>query len=283
MNKTIILNRFFTRSVFFNMLKNNSKTYNTVIKYFIDNTENKNNYTLIAEIYKFMSKSYRNEYFYQNTLLNKLLLGKHSINTTTALTQIPIGKSKADFILINGKAVVYEIKTELDTFGRLRRQLDDYFKAFNHVCVVTSEDKYDNALKILRNTPVGIYVLTKQNTISEKMRKEPVEDNSKLNHVDIFKVLRKSEFENILEKYFNELPNVQQVFYYKECLDWFQKIPIDIAYKMTLKQLKKRNKIIEMHDFNNVPYELKSLIYFSFPSKCDWQKIDCFLSRKYGG
>ena len=91
------------------------------------------------------------------------------------MTQIPIGKSKADFILINGKAVVYEIKTELDTFGRLRRQLDDYFKAFNHVCVVTSEDKYDNALKILRNTPVGIYVLTKQNTISEKMRKEPVE------------------------------------------------------------------------------------------------------------
>ncbi|MBU5889902.1 sce7726 family protein, partial [Vibrio cholerae O1] len=77
----------------------------------------------------------RNEYFYKNTLLNKLLLGKHSLNTTTAITEIPINKSKADFILINGKAVVYEIKTGLDSFERLESQIEDYFKAFVNVYV----------------------------------------------------------------------------------------------------------------------------------------------------
>ena len=45
--------------------------------------------------------------------MNKRLLGIHSVNTTTALTEIPVGRAKPDFILINGKAVVYEIKTEL--------------------------------------------------------------------------------------------------------------------------------------------------------------------------
>lgn len=46
-------------------------------------------------------------------------------NTTTALTEIAIAKSKADFVLINGKAVVYEIKTELDNLERLSAQVDD--------------------------------------------------------------------------------------------------------------------------------------------------------------
>ena len=130
----LILNRLFTQNVFFDMIDtNDNTTYGAVIQRFVNDYENKDNGALISEVYRFMSKSYRNEYFYQNTLLNKLLLGKHSINTTTALTQIPISKSKADFILINGKAVVYEIKTELDTFERLDTQLRDYFKAFNHV------------------------------------------------------------------------------------------------------------------------------------------------------
>ena len=165
----LILNRFFTQNVFLDMLRSSSSnnvTYGAVIKRFINDPENLENGTLISEIYHFMSKSYRNEYFYQNTLLNKLLLGRHSINTTTALTQIPISKSKADFILINGKAVVYEIKTELDTFDRLETQLRDYYKGFNHVCVVTSEGQYERARTILDDTPVGIYVLTSKNTIS---------------------------------------------------------------------------------------------------------------------
>ena len=93
---TIILNRLFTQTVFFDMISaSNNATYGTVIQRFVNNPEDKNNGTLISEVYRFMSKAYRNEYFYQNTLLNKLLLGKHSINTTTALTQVPIRRSKA--------------------------------------------------------------------------------------------------------------------------------------------------------------------------------------------
>ena len=261
---------------------NDNTTYGAVIQRFVNDYENKDNGALISEVYRFMSKSYRNEYFYQNTLLNKLLLGKHSINTTTALTQIPISKSKADFILINGKAVVYEIKTELDTFERLDTQLRDYFKAFNHVCVVTSDSQYDRAASLLQNTPVGIYALTPQNTISSKLRKEPQEDNSRLDYTAIFKVLHKKEYEKILLQYFGELPVASQAFYYGECLKHFSQIPILEAYTMALKQLKKRNRI-EISEFEKIPYELKSLIYFSHPSTSDWHAINVFLNQKYGG
>lgn len=279
----IILNRLFTQNVFFDMISNHSNTtYGTVVKRFVDDPEDKDNGTLISEVYRFMSKAYRNEYFYQNTLLNKLLLGKHSINTTTALTQIPISKSKADFILINGKAVVYEIKTELDTFDRLDTQLRDYFKAFNHVCVVTSDSQFDRAASILDGTPVGVYALSSQNTISAKLRIEPTEDNSHLDHTAIFKLLHKHEYETILHQHFKCLPTASQAFYYGECLKLFSQITILEAYDMALKQLKMRNRIATS-EFNKIPYELKSLIYFSNPSKSDWWAINGFLKQKYGG
>lgn len=281
----LILNRLFTQNVFLGMIQSSASyntTYGAVIKRFIDEPEDKNNGALISEIYRFMSKSYRNEYFYQNTLLNKLLLGRHSVNTTTALTQIPISKSKADFILINGRAVVYEIKTELDTFDRLETQIRDYYKGFNYVCVVTSEGQYNRAKELLDNTAVGIYVLTPQNRISSTLRKEPLENNLHLDHTTIFKILHKREFENILMRYYGSLPKASQAFYYGECLKLFSEIPILEAYTMALKQLKQRNHI-EISELEQVPYELKSLFYFANPTKLEWKKLREFLNKKYGG
>lgn len=227
-----------------------------------------------------MSKNYRNEYFYQNTMLNKLLLGRHSLNTTTALTQIPIGKSKADFIMINGKAVVYEIKTELDGFERLDTQINDYFKAFNHVCVVTCESNFEKISEFLKRTPVGICILSKKNTL--KFPKEPEENNGKLSHEVLFKVLHRKEFEAILKLQYGSLPNTTQVFYYDECFRLFSSIPIFILYPMVLAQLKKRNHIIKEY-YQNVPYELKSLLYFYNAKAKDYLNLSHFLNDKYRG
>lgn len=279
----IVLNRLFTQNVFQDLLSDNDNTtYGSIVQRYVSDVEAKNNGELISEIYKFMSKSYRNQYFYQNTLLNKLLLGKHSINTTTALAQIPIGKSKADFILINGKAVVYEIKSELDSFDRLDTQLRDYFKAFNHVCVVTSESHYDRLTSILQGSPVGIYVLTKKDRFSNTLKKEPIEDNTYLDHLSIFKVLHKGEYENILKNVYGHLPATSQVFYYDECFSRFSQIMITDAYSLALKELKKRNRIV-VKRFQDVPCELRSLMYFSNPSAKDFDALNAFLNKKFGG
>jgi len=279
----LVLNRLFTQNVFQDLIEyNKNTTYGTIVQRYVQDSEAKNNGEIISEIYKFMSESYRNEYFYLNTLLNKLLLKKHSINTTTALTQIPIGKSKADFILINGKAVVYEIKSELDSFDRLETQLRDYFRAFNHVCVVTSDGSYEKLSNMLHDSPVGICVLTKRDTISSIQKKEAIENNSCLEHRAIFKVLHKNEYERIIISRFGSLPTASQVFYYDECLARFKDIPVLEAYSMALKELKKRNRIIQSR-FQDVPCELKSLMYFSALSPEDYDGLSSFLNEKYRG
>jgi len=282
-SNNLVLNRLFTQSVFQDLIEHNKNTtYGTIVERYVQDSEDRNNGELISKIYEFMSQSYRNEYFYLNTLLNKLLLKKHSINTTTALTQIPIGRSKADFILINGKAVVYEIKSELDSFDRLETQLKDYFRSFSRVCVVTCEGGYEKLYDMLRGTPVGICVLTKRDTISSTLKKEAVEDNSCLEHRAIFKMLHKNEYESIIKRHFGSLPTASQVFYYDECLLRFMEIPLVEAYSMTLKELKKRNRIV-LNQFHEVPYELKSLMYFSTPSSEEYDGLNSFLNEKYRG
>ena len=282
MNNNIVLNRAFSKKSFADLLENeNGIIYSSIIKRYLDDSKFEKNADAISEIYNVLLKSYRNEYIYKNTLLNKLLLGRHSLKTTTALTEVPINKSKADFILINGRATVYEIKTELDSLERLDSQLNDYYKAFTNVCVISSESYLEKLQAILKDTKVGICVLTKRNTISE--RKPIVEDISKLNHTVLFKILRKNEYEEILKEQFSILPTVSQVKYYRECLELFKKIDLDTAYSLFLKALKKRNKIIIEEFENVVPKELTSLIYFSDFKEPDYSVLDEFLNKTYRG
>lgn len=275
----LLLNRVFSRNTFKDLIKEQTeKTYVAAIKRYINDPENKNNQQLISEFYQKLNINYRNEYFYKNTLLNKLLLGVHSPRTTTALTEIPISKSKADFILINGKAIVYEIKTELDNFDRLEAQLSDYYKAFNHVSVVTSESNYQITQKRLSDTPVGIYILTHRNTLSTK--RKPFEDNTFLDLNVIFKILRKYEYESILMTHYGQLPNVSQFNYYSTCKNLFCQIDTPLVYKLFIKELKNRNRI-DIDLYTNIPYELKFLMYFMNLNKIDLQNLKIFLESKF--
>lgn len=276
----LVLNRLFTRQVINDLLENTSSNiYVSTIHQYLKDYNDCNNYEILSRIYEYMSKNYRNEYFYQNTLLNKLLLGKHSIKTTTALTQIPIERSKADFVLINGKAVVYEIKTELDTFDRLSTQLNDYYKAFDHVCVVTCEENFKKLSEILADTKVGICILSKANTL--QFKKEAEADNENIEYRSLFKILRKYEFEQIIKAYYKELPKATPAFYYDECFKMFENIPLNKAYKLFLMELKKRNNSVSSEKLQDVPYALKSIMYFSSSSFAQYDKLKSFLNTKF--
>ena len=282
-NNNQILNRLFTLNSFNELLQYGSNpVYNAVIKRFINDPDDKSNGEIISEIYRVLESSYRNEYYYENTLLNTLLIGVHKPKTTTALAQIPIARSIADFILINGKAVVYEIKTELDSFERLDSQINDYYKAFTRVSVVTSENQFSSLQKQLTDSPVGIYVLTKEGRLSRKLRKEPVENLDDLDHTVIFNMLRKREFESIVLQYYKSLPQVTPAFYYTECMRLFSAIPILEAYSLSLIELKKRNQI-SYELIMKVPQELRSLLYFSKPSTNSLSELELFLNGRFGG
>ena len=282
-NKMSNLNRIFTRNMLRCFMDGEvDKIYSSVVRRYVNDPSQKNNRELISEIYCELKKNYRNEYFYKNTLLNKLLLGVHSVNTTTALTEVAIAKSKADFLLINGKAVVYEIKTELDNLERLSTQIDDYYKAFDHVTVVTCEKNIPQLQKVIDSIhkPVGIYVLRKNGKLGTVRKPERYTGN--LDKEIIFKLLRKSEYEDVIAQWYGYLPEVTQFKYYSVCKKMFLQIPMEEVYSLVLNILKKRMKL-EKEEFVKIPYELKFLAYFMELTYDDYQRLEVFLDCEYGG
>jgi hypothetical protein len=281
--KVNTLNRVFTRNTVRHFINGNrDSSYTSAVRRYVYSTYEKSNREIIGEIYNVLKQSYRNEYFYKNTLLNKLLLGVHSINTTAALTEIPIAGSKADFVLINGKAVVYEIKSDLDNLDRLGSQIDDYYKAFDHVAVVTHEKNLQHLQKELAaiDKPVGIYVLRKNGKLGTVIK--PRRFTESLDKEIIFKLLRKSEFEKILLQKYGSLPEVSQFKYYTACKSLFLQMPVEESYPKVVEILKSRAHI-EREDFLKIPYELKFLVYFMELKNADYDKLEVFLNSQYGG
>lgn len=275
---SILLNRVFTRNTLREIVGDNySDAYDTVVRRYVADTSGKSNGQLFSEIYDILKKEYRNEYFYKNTILNKLLLGVHKPTTTTALTEISIGKSKADFVLINGRAIVYEIKTELDNLDRLESQIANYFKAFTRVSILASEDHVNLLQKRLGNSPVGICILTKKGTIKES--KQPQEYVDNLNKDTMFRILRKQEYEELIIKYYGTLPDVSQFEYYKACKYLFCLIDTYVLYKEFVATLKKRGQV-DVELYKKIPYELKFLVYFSSFKADDYRKLNSFLEQK---
>ena len=263
------INRVFTRNVVKDLLQGNkNEVFDYVVQRYIDDPESKTHGELFSEIYTYLGEEKRNEYYYMNTLLNKLLVGIHNVNTTTALSQVRIGEHIADFVMINGEGRVYEIKSDLDNFDRLNDQLSDYFKAFSKVSVLSTLHEYNKVSRLLdrlgdMGDAVGIYLMNDSDAyFNRSSRREPKRFDEHLDHSCIFKLLRKQEYENVLIKHCGGLPQVAPVFYFRACLEQFQQIPILTAQSLAEKELKKRNKITRTI-FERIQSELKSVVYFS--------------------
>ena len=98
---TYMVNKIFTVPYFDRMISECSipATFFECVKRYVK-TDEATIGEAISEIYHFMNYEYRNEYYYKNTILNQLLIKKHDLYNTAALTELPIGNSKADFIMI---------------------------------------------------------------------------------------------------------------------------------------------------------------------------------------
>lgn len=265
------INRVFTCGIITDLLtKGTNEVYEYVVRRYVDDPESKTHGEIVSEIYAHLGREKRNEYYYMNTLLNKLLVGIHNVNTTTALSKVRVGQSIADIVMINGDGKIYvvEIKSALDNFDRLYNQISNYFTAFSKVSIFSSIHELERVERILSGfgdmgEAVGIYVLSDHDTIFNKARsREPKQYVDCLEYSSIFKLMRKREYESVLRQYYGEIPQTPPAFYFKTCLELFKQIPILTAQGMVFLQLKKRNHI-DKSEFEGIQRELKSVVYFS--------------------
>ena len=280
---TYMINKIFTVPYFHRIISENNalESFSKCVKRYIK-IEDVTVGEAISKIYHFMDCEYRNEYFYKNTILNQLLVRKHDLYNTAALTELPVGDSKADLIMINGHGIVYEIKTDLDNLIRLQNQINDYYKVFSYVYVVVGSKQLSHVERFLEDQKVGIYELT----VNGKLicRKNAFCNKENLSYQTMFQVLRKKEFESILLKHFHRLPEVNNFEYYRECLKWLERINIITLQKDVMQCLKARTLMLVENKFEErVPYELRFYAYFSKKMDSDYRGIDAFWNARMEG
>ena len=207
-------------------------------------------------LFRFLFKNYRNEYIYKNALAEKILLGKHSLNTSFMLSEFRAGNCKADSVILNGSSTVYEIKSTYDSVARLERQLTAYHKTFDRINVITSDDQLAKVEQVI-NDSVGSMVLSDRYTISAV--REPVSQKACIDPSVIFDSLRKSEYTAIIKAQFGSVPDVPNTRIYAECKRLFVELDPRIAHDEMVRVLKKRGNCRLLRDFiTQMPNSLKA-------------------------
>lgn len=187
---------------------------------------------------RWMLARYRNEWVYKNAIANQILLQRHGIRSAALVSEMKVGTSVADCVVINGRATVYEIKTELDNPAKLLKQLGDYRAAFKRVVVVTHHSLADQYASLLVDEPVGLTSLTR----SGRLRTiRAVADHTADLSVDaMMKTLRRAEYVRIAEQISGAPVDAPATKLFRECLNIGRTVaPVDYG-RLHEQELRKR-------------------------------------------
>ncbi|MCF5924688.1 sce7726 family protein, partial [Xanthomonas perforans] len=105
--------------------------------------------------------SARGEHVYKNALVEKIVIGRHSLTTSSVHFEVRMRSAKLDVLIARQFLSAYEIKTELDELSRLGAQIEEYRKFCQEVWVFTC-DKHLSACERQLPDTVGLAVLTKR-------------------------------------------------------------------------------------------------------------------------
>lgn len=198
------------------------------------------------QVHTLLFRSYRNEYIYKNAIARKILLGVHSLNTASMLTEFRSGVCKADAVVLNGTSTVYEIKSAYDSMDRLTRQIAAYRQVFDRINVITSDSQLDKVDGVVGDD-IGLMVLTDRYTISTV--REPSSLKKSVRSEVIFDSLRRNEYEQIVKVHFGEVPKVSNARMYQACRELFSVLEPTMAHDSMVAVLKKRDNSRRLQDF----------------------------------
>lgn len=122
-------------------------------------------------------KDFLNESVIKAAFVEKFSFKKTKSSTVTVF-ELNTGSSRADICMLNGKSMVFEIKTEYDTFYRLEGQIADYKRAYQYLNLIIPQSKLEEAYRITDES-IGIITYSKvKGKITFNIDREPFPNQS---------------------------------------------------------------------------------------------------------
>ncbi|NIF22734.1 sce7726 family protein [Candidatus Pantoea multigeneris] len=200
----------------------------------------------------------RGDYIYRSALIRKSLSGRNPLKNSTYLPEFRIGLSKADMVIINETASVYEIKSEIDSLSRLAKQIGDYQKAFAKVFVIAGESHINNVM-LKAPDQVGVLKLDRRNKTT--IVRDASFFNDALCSTTMFESLRVSESSEILRRMGIDIPSLPNTLINRALKDIFSSLnAIDVNYHMVSVLKKTRNLAPLNPCIKAIPDALQALV-----------------------
>lgn len=214
------------------------------------------------------------KYMVANEIINKMLLkyfpGERTIKyefvkkikdhkNQVTLFEMYVDSSRADICRINGESIAYEIKTEIDTLDRLEKQIQDYFKVFEKVYIVTC-DKHLH--KVVDSVPQkcgiikyrnyqGKYVFHYYRKAIKNLDIDKYAQINNLSSKDLMWILRKLK----VKEFSNKKADRQKIL-----LERYDAKTINYMFKQAIKNKYKRKWDFLYKRFNDIyPIDIQSL------------------------
>lgn len=187
----------------------------------------------------------RDEYVYRAALTQNVLLGRHSLKTASMLNEFRVGACRADLVILNGTATVYEIKSERDSLVRLAHQVKNYQKIFTKIYIISSEDHISGVKNNVPNE-VGIMCLSKRFQISTI--RDADDYWNRLCPLTIFESLRSVEARSVLTDLGAKIPDVPNTMLHGTMREMFpEHAPIEV-HKAMVSTLKRTRNLMPLKD-----------------------------------
>ena len=177
-----------------------------------------------------INKYYHNEITIKSNFINNVLL--KSKNHVT-IFEFNLENSRADLCKVNGKSIAFEIKTDLDNFFRLEKQVRDYSEVFEEVYVICSKVNIHNVLSLIPHF-CGIYSYSISQNGDYKFKKEKKSTRSNnFNCLSQLKLLTKKELKNTFSK-FNNIDDKEELI--NTITNTYSSSYINSTFKKIIKQ-----------------------------------------------
>ena len=239
--------------------------------------------SLVADVletaFETLVRKYPIEYVYKACILKKTIFGTYSPNTTALYMEFPISDARADMLLVNGDATIFEVKTRYDTPDRVNAQLAEYYRCFMSVIVVVEEAEVERYLQRLP-AHVGVSALTSRFSMSTRRR--PMVMAEKLDHTKMFRLMHQKEYYHAVSDLGVDLLNIDPAVRYSTAMEYFARLPIMEAYTRVLSALCNRQRTKRLATLcSKLPQSLHASVFSYRLRNRDWENLVGVLSQPY--
>jgi hypothetical protein len=194
----------------------------------------------------FLTKSeFRDEYVYRAALTKRVLLGTHSLQTASMLSEFRVGTCRADVAVLNGTSTVYEIKSERDSLSKLERQVSAYRDVFATIYVIAGENHIQAVLKTVPKD-VGVMKLSARYQIS--CLREAANAPQRTRPLSILDSLRTTEARALLNSVGLPLPTVPNTELRAALGQLFEKLDPTVVHDEMVRTLKRTRSLLSLAD-----------------------------------